>query len=923
MATVVGRDRELEAIGLFLGGRGGPRVLLLDGAAGIGKTTVWEAACRTASSAGYRVLTARPLEVETRISFSAIADLLRGVLDEVAAALPAPQRRALEVALLLRDSDGPPPESQAIAFAILSALRALARSQSTIVAVDDVQWLDQPSAAILAYAARRLGDEPIRLLLARRADGAAAVASSDLGRAIDGTPVETIALGPLSAGALQRMFHEELGDGLPRRLLHRIHAASGGNPFHALELGRALVRHGTAIDAGDPLPVPETLVDLVEERLESLPRTTAAALQVAALTPEATSRLIGAAMDDRFDLSPAVAAGIVKVQHDRVIFSHPLFASGIAARMSGPTRRDVHRRLAHLAADPEERARHLALSVSVADPGIAAELESAAAEARARGSPTASAELLEHAVRLSSPGEPAAIRRTVDAADAHFEAGDTDRALALLEAMSGALPPGAERADVLYRLAIVHGELDADLGPTIELYERALAEPRLDPLLAARIHGDLAWLAIFTSTVADGLREAELAVALSENLESPGSRAEARTALAFVTGLAGGDLPEGWLDSALEREASGERFRIDRCPSLVLGVRLSWRGDLEAARLRFESVRRLALERGDETNTSIAHYHLANLALQRGQIERAAEHVQEAGQLADRTGVNVFESGLARASLAAHLGRTEAAMSTATETLSVATRSGDRMNALRALAVLGFLELSRDKADEANRHLTRAVELSGEIGLGDPGLLRFIPDAVEALVRLGRTMEAEVTLARFEQPARRAGYPWALAAVDRCRGLLRAATNDLSGGLSDLERARDVFDGLPLPFEFARTLLALGGVERRLQRRRQARATLERALQLFHQLAAPLWAERARAELARIGGRTPAGDDLTPYERRIAELVAAGGTNKEVAASLFVTVHTVEAALTRIYSKVGVRSRTELANRLAPPLAKM
>jgi DNA-binding CsgD family transcriptional regulator len=271
----------------------------------------------------------------------------------------------------------------------------------------------------------------------------------------------------------------------------------------------------------------------------------------------------------------------------------------------------------------------------------------------------------------------------------------------------------------------------------------------------------------------------------------------------------------------------------------------------------------------------------------------------------------------------AHLGHVEAAVSAATDVLAQADQAGDRLNAVRALGVLGSVDLSRGHGVEAHAYLARALQLSQEIGLGEPAFLRFIPDAVEALVSLGRPEEAESVLKRFEESARQVGHAWALASVDRCRGLIRAATDDLEGGLVDLERARDAFEQLPFPFELARTLLALGTVERRAKQRRQARASLKKALQLFEQLSAPLWACRAGAELEQIGGRMSSGLELTPQERRIAELVAAGQTNREVAAALFVSVHTIEGALTRIYGKVGVRSRTELAGRLAESQSKL
>jgi DNA-binding CsgD family transcriptional regulator len=276
-----------------------------------------------------------------------------------------------------------------------------------------------------------------------------------------------------------------------------------------------------------------------------------------------------------------------------------------------------------------------------------------------------------------------------------------------------------------------------------------------------------------------------------------------------------------------------------------------------------------------------------------------------------------------QAQVDAQRGDVEAAVAAATDVLQLAERAGDPMNALRALTQLGFVELSRGRAAEAHEHLARALEIARRAGVGSPFVLRFAPDAVEALLSLDRPADAEAALARFETPARRLGHAWALASVDRCRGLIRAATGDVPGGLADLRRARDAHARLPFPFEHARTLLALGTVERRARQHRDARASLESALALFERGAAPLWAERVRAELDRIGGRAPSRDQLTPHEERIAVLVAGGATNREVAAALFVSVHTIEAALTRIYVKFRVRSRTELAARLGERPSKL
>ena len=202
------------------------------------------------------------------------------------------------------------------------------------------------------------------------------------------------------------------------------------------------------------------------------------------------------------------------------------------------------------------------------------------------------------------------------------------------------------------------------------------------------------------------------------------------------------------------------------------------------------------------------------------------------------------------------------------------------------------------------------------MGVREPAYFRIVPDEVEALVALGRLDEAEALLAPFEDAGRNLDRAWAMATGARCRALVFAARGDLQGASAAADEAVRHHDRLPLPFELGRTLLVRGAVQRRAKRKREARDTLTQALEIFEGLGAAAWAERTRAELARIGGRAASSVDLTPTEARVAELVAAGGTNREVADALFVSVHTVEANLKRIYRKLGIRSRTELASTL-------
>jgi DNA-binding CsgD family transcriptional regulator len=244
-------------------------------------------------------------------------------------------------------------------------------------------------------------------------------------------------------------------------------------------------------------------------------------------------------------------------------------------------------------------------------------------------------------------------------------------------------------------------------------------------------------------------------------------------------------------------------------------------------------------------------------------------------------------------------------------------RNEDLLDASCNRAVLGFLELSLSRPTEAMEQLEPVLAFLDELGSPEPGIIPCLPDAIEALIALGRLDEAETLLLRLERQGRTLDRPWAIATAERGRGLLTAARGDLPEARSMLERALLVHRRVPQPFELARTLLAKGEVERRAKQKRAARSTLEQALGRFEAIGAPLWAQRARDALARVGGAMPLSGELTPTEQRIAQLVADGKKNREVAEALFISVKTVEANLSRIFHKLGVRSRTELTRRIA------
>src|SRR3954451_3594802 len=341
MQSVVAREAELAAVDAFLDGDA--RALALLGAPGIGKSTIWREAVERAGARGAIVLVARPSELEARLSFAGLADLTSVVPQSAFAALPVPQRRALDVALL-REASATPPARRVVATGFLTLLRALAADTAVVIAIDDLQWLDPPSLAAVEFALRRLDDERVRLIFSLRADAAAPVR---LVETLHERSLERIELGPLSVAALHRILAAVIGRAFARPILVRIAEASGGNPFHALEIARELERRGVQ-DGVAPLPVPDNLGALVQARVSSLPAQTRHALLRAAALSRPDTRLV-----DQDALAAAEEDGLVSIDASgRVQFTHPLFASAVYSAAAMSRRRSTHRELAAVVADP-------------------------------------------------------------------------------------------------------------------------------------------------------------------------------------------------------------------------------------------------------------------------------------------------------------------------------------------------------------------------------------------------------------------------------------------------------------------------------------------------------------------------------------------------------------------------------------------
>lgn len=918
--AIVGRDEELALVGAFLEAPDElPRGLLLEGEAGIGKSTVWRHGVKHARGKGFRILETRPSESETALSFAGLGDLLADAAHGILPELPPPQKRALEVALLLRDPGGAPPDQRGISTAFLGALRVLARRQPVLVSVDDLQWLDAPSLAVIEYAARRVRDEPVALLLTRRVVGDDAPLA--LERAL-GERLRHVPLGPLSLGSLHRLLHERLEVALPRPLLRRIHELSGGNPFFALEIARA--------QAGNPgSPLPETLGTLVRDRLAALPAATQRALAVAAALAQPTVELIedvvGGAVEP---LGVAERAHVIALGGGGIQFAHPLLASGAYLGIEAAERRAIHARLAKLVRDQEEGARHLALAATGPDARVAAALDAAAEHARARGAPAAAAELLERAAELTPSDDPArAQRRLADAAYHHFESGDGRRARALLETLLVQAAPGPERARVLTRLARVRA-YDDDLRAPIDLDLQAIVEAGDDQSLRAQAHEGVAG-ALFKlrERLAEAVDHAEAAVALARKVGNDALVAEALGMQLLLEATLGRETAKITLERALAYQPDCEHMRLLAQPKFNCAVVWMWQEEVERSRTAFRELVERGREIGDEGSLPYVLVLLAQADCLAGEFDAARRYAEEGYELAEQAGQRSLEVYLlaVRALVDAHAGRADAARAAAEPALELATPMSARPAQMFATAALGLLELSLDRPAAAVERLRPLLGFAQEQEIEDPCLTRFVVDLVEALIEIAQIDEAASLLDWYEGNALRLGRRGAIAQSLRCRGLLAAASGDLHGSQAAFERALAEHELSPLPFDQARTLLAYGGAKRRAKQKAPARQMLERAVAEFQQLGASLYAERARGELSRISGRGPSGGVLTPTEQRIAELVAEGRSNKEVAAAMFVTAKTVETNLSRIYAKLGIHSRTELARRVAEgvPAAKL
>jgi len=914
-AAIIGREGEQAAIAAFLAGVDhGPRALVLSGEAGIGKTILWEKGIEEAEQRFGCVLTCRGVEAEASLSFAGLSELLAPVLTDVAPSLAAPRRRALEIALLLVEPGENPPDTHAIGLAVLDVLHVLGERGSVLVAVDDVQWLDSASAGVLQIALRRLREEHVGLLATLRV-GSEVSTPFQLERSFAAERLEQLALGPLSLGGVHGLLKERLGLELTRPELVRVHEASAGNPFFALELGRELVRTNARPVAGRALPVPESLHELLDGRLARLPTETGDVVLFAAALARPTVELVTAAHGDRGGvleaLDTAAREGVVELDDSRLRFAHPLLASICYEQAQLWKRRAVHRTLAAVVTDLEERARHLALASDGPDAIVASYLEAAAEQAAGRGATTAAAELFELAAGLTSD-EPTLVRkRRLQAATFHRLAGDSERAKALLEQLLTEAPSGVERADFLSELAF---SFEADIQTQLELLDQALAEAAGDDARSTRI---LSWRSLarqMEPNVHAALADSRAALEQAERAGDPALLAVAIAHAGHVEAYAT-EITPGLLERGAEiEERLGLMLEFNDSPRLILARLLIRLGEIERARSLLEELEAQAAARGDERSRELVLWYLSLLEWLTGRWRRALDHAAAASELGAHPATPMW-AGRVKALIEADLGLVDEARASAQAGLTLATARSHGTFSILVHGVLGRLELALGNLEAAGGYLR---ELPGRLlagGLNDPAQPVWA-DAIETLIALGELEQARAYLDPYELHAKRLGSPFVKECVLRCRGLLAAAEGDLERAFEAFESALSEHPEPSWPFERGRTLLCLGTMRRQGQQKKAAREALEQALAIFEELGARLWAEKARSELRRISGRRAPSEELTETERRVGELAARGRSNKEIAAELFMGVSTVEAHLSRVYRKLGVR-RAELGEQLA------
>jgi DNA-binding CsgD family transcriptional regulator len=901
-APLRGRDElvdELVAlVGEAAGGHGAARTLV--GPAGVGKTSVLDEVVRRtrSSSPDVRVIRLRGLEAEVEMAWAGLAELLHERIDRIDA-LPPARAAAIRSALAL-GGEGTVVEP----FAVAVATRDLLADEPApvLIVVDDLPWIDLPSRQVLTYIAEHIEPERITLIASRRVDAE----PNDLGDVVD--------VGGLPDDVADKLLADvgvESAD-VRRRLVR----AGGGNPLVLVEAANLLSdaeRSGHAV-LPDPLPIGDSGRRTAELVLDRLPRATRSALVVVAADPDRHAGRIMAAVEaagHRPDaLTPALDTGVLVAADGTLTFRHPLIRSATYHGASRSAQRAAHRALAStLPERSPARAWHLARSALGPDEEIAAGLDAAATMTAHLGAPALAARTWEAASRLS-PEVPARARRLRLAARAELDAGSMDAARKLLDraerAVSGGPDDAVERTHRLRLRCRLPPTAGGIAQPAVQLRRAAAEVVTSDVALAADLLLDAIERAIDDGALAEILRMIDDVVALRDRLDDDRRR---RVDIVYGAAMLVRGRPGG--DELLDRYR--ELVGPDR-PAEDAGFLVS----VVAPALGY-------LRRSGASDDLLAELE-ADLR-SRGAI-RPLIDVLAAQAMANhgRSFPAALASGVEALTLAQSLGAPEQAALAASALGLAAAVIGDRARCDQAAELLAtvdalerrmlgpislaYLALNEGRLDDAN---ARYREIAAELPLGR-GFIRWETEWVEALAKSGQRAEGADVLDRLvggDRPQALLRYEY-----DRARGFV---ADDEAEAHANFARSIEGAAADGNPFAEGRARLAWGEQLRRARRRADAREHLGRAVELFEKVGAASFADRAANEARAAGGQT--GGDvvahrlLTPHELQIARLVVGGASTRDVAAKLFISPRTIEAHLSTIFRKLGVRNRGELTAR--------
>ncbi|RJQ66444.1 helix-turn-helix transcriptional regulator [Pseudonocardiaceae bacterium YIM PH 21723] len=884
---LAGRTAELAALhtALALPGR-----TQLTGPPGIGKSLLAASVVQDWQDRRDPVLRITPRLADRKVPDAGLAQLLSLIPEKLAETLPQPQRDLVE--RLLRREPTPPAgwDELTLRMAVSGLLEEHADRRPLLLVVDDAAQLDEASAAVLHAVSAG-----IHLLLVRRE--------------ATGTQLR---LGPLSSEDTAELLAAQ---GLEHRWVSRVFAASGGNPALAIDLGLTAARNqGNPADAASgSVPISLPVRARICTWLDELPPPAQRTVLCAALAGDAaTTGLLRRAGQPEADehLWAAAGLGLVAVDRDQVGFPATAVRDTLIQVTPPGERAKLHAILAEASGDEVEAARHLGLSTADPDAGMAHRLERAAEICRRRGRRDQAADLLVLAADRTPAAEPdIQLDRLQGALAEARQSLNVPAARTAAQAVLRRATDPADRARARLTMWEFSGQALLD---NAELLEQAAAEATGHPDLLSEVHLQLA----ITSCICRGdlptaARHATRSARYGARANSRLLESRALTQLSRYQRILGESCYMDTLNRAISLDRNLDHDVIGESPYLVASRFAVWDDRLTEGR---EITLTLIAELERRGLTAAVVVPLRSLQEIYAQTGQCAEALAIGGRVVRL--INEQAGSIGPAWYSAALGEyTGGSFAAAAEHAAAGMRAAgqdhDLIHTSRNLYVLGCTELAMGDYAGAVAHLRRCAELEAEQGVVDPSILRWHGELATALALSGAPEEASRVIAQWRPVATRLRRESTLLALNRAEGVVRAVSGDIDAATTLLSGAADRFGGLGLTMQRARTLLLLGQAQLKARRRAGARDSLRRARTEFQQRGAVPWTALADQELRKADESQPG---LSGPERRLVELVVGGMTNVEAAGTLHLSVKTIEAMLTRIYRKHGLRSRSQLGS---------